>query len=105
MNLSVVNQTTLSNISAKTAITPIGEVLPKLFEEAGEVSAEYLAFTNSVNASSSAEGTAEALAEEAVDVLIVAHDLVSTIQKLTGLSDKHVQEVMQRKLSKWESKL
>lgn len=86
-------------LSEKEACNISSKVI-KLSEEVGEVSAEYLAFAGTSNRSASAEGKIENLLEEAIDVFIVAVDLINTIP----LSSETTTKILAKKLKKWEAK-
>lgn len=73
----------------------------KLVEETGEFWQELLKYLGIANASASASGKPEALAEEAVDVLINTLDILAYL----GLEDWQINEIIQRKCAKWERKL
>lgn len=73
----------------------------KLSEETGEALAEILSFINASNKSKSAKGTPEALAEELIDVIIVAKSAILN----TGLSSEELNDIVDAKLDKWESKI
>lgn len=73
----------------------------KLGEEAGEASAEVLAAVEAPNRSRSAVGTPEALAEEILDTIIVAKSMLVD----TGLSVEALEQIANKKLAKWESKI
>lgn len=73
----------------------------KLSEETGEALAEILSYIGANNKSKSAKGTPEALAEELIDVIIVAK---STILNM-GLSTEKLNDIVDAKLDKWEAKI
>lgn len=73
----------------------------KLSEETGELWQEVLAYEGIVNASASANGNVEDVAEETVDVLINCFDILAML----GLSDAQINLVLRQKTAKWERKL
>ena len=70
----------------------------KLVEETGEVTAAILADDGAANASATAVPN---IAEEAVDTLICALSLLYAL----GLDNEEIQQVIQKKCSKWSKKL
>lgn len=80
------------NISAKAL---------KLSEEVGEVSTEVLSYIGASNTSKSAVGTTEALAEEVLDVIIVAHSILAEL----NLSENTLRTIAGTKLNKWQAKI
>lgn len=106
MNLNDENRGYLDKILAVTDLKgSVAEDFMKLQEESGEAAAEFLKLTDSIDASSSPEGTPEALMEEVIDVLIVVNSLVSRTKLLTNTDDAGCQALLTKKLSKWASKL
>ena len=73
----------------------------KLSEETGEALAEILSYIDANNKSKSAKGTPEVLAEELIDVIIVAKSAILN----TGLSSEELNDIVDAKLDKWESKI
>lgn len=73
----------------------------KANEELGEASAELLALSKSKQASASATGSSDALAEELIDVLSCVLDMLVT----QGVTEHKLNEVILTKMKKWSRKL
>jgi NTP pyrophosphatase (non-canonical NTP hydrolase) len=73
----------------------------KLSEEQGELWQEILKHEGVPNASASATGNAEDVAEETVDVLINCLDILAFL----GVTDEQINLIMRQKCAKWERKL
>lgn len=96
LDLERLKQITLSSIPIH-----MGERLIKLSEESGEACSAYLAFSGSINASKSESGTKEAFAEEVLDTIIVAYDILVHL----NIHNETLSAIADRKLTKWDSKL
>jgi NTP pyrophosphatase (non-canonical NTP hydrolase) len=91
----------LKTASSLTKRTLIARVL-KLCEEAGELSAEVLKFSNLKGRGGKSKSEVEEdLREEAVDCLIMSLDILIE----TGTSEKHLNELLNKKLDKWMGQL
>jgi NTP pyrophosphatase (non-canonical NTP hydrolase) len=69
----------------------------KLMEEVGELSAEIMRLTGNKAAKKPMRGVKADAQEEAVDVLIMACDIVDKL----GLDDRTMTKILNRKLHKW----
>jgi hypothetical protein len=76
----------------------------KANEEGGEFAQEVLAYIKSPNASKSAEGTVEAVLEEACDNINVFMDIINHLTRDKPELEEYVRETFDRKLNKWAAK-
>lgn len=91
----------LHKITSSSIPIGMGERLLKLSEESGEACSAYLAYSGSVNASKSETGTVSNLAEEVIDTIIVAYDILVHL----GIDADKLKDIANVKLTKWESKV
>lgn len=104
--ISRVNMQLLRLISEKQKAASDPEKLAftqmiKANEELGEAAAELLAFMKSKNASASAAGSLDGMAEELVDVLSCVIDMLIT----QGVTEDQLNTMLASKLKKWGVKL
>ena len=96
--MSKLDMTKLEAISKKDVYSSPEQAFAKITEEMGEFAAAFLVHTNSPNKSKTAEDNP---LEEGVDTAMCIFDVLYKL----GYTTEQINETLQTKLDKWDSKL
>jgi len=102
--IDYINEQRVQDLSLKDDMVPLYQKIIKVQEESGELAQAFLKFDKSLNTSASAKGSAEAVLEEALDVMNVVMDIVNSMTLNNPELEAYVRATFEAKLDKWESK-